>query len=43
LLLEIVFEAMIGLFEVHSKAARVAGIVALLLGFYITWFVLRPL
>ena len=43
LVLEIAFEVVVGVFELHSRTARIAGIVALLLGFYITWFLMRPL
>jgi len=43
LALEIFFELVVGVFELHSRAARLAGIAALLSGFYITWFLMRPL
>jgi len=43
LLIEIGFELFVGVFELHSRAARIAGTVSLLLGFYATWFLMRPL
>ena len=43
LLLEFVFELLVGVYNLHSKAARTAGIAGLLLSFYATWFVMRPL
>ena len=43
LLLEIVFELFVGVFGSYSRIARIAVTTALLLGFYIAWFVVRPL
>lgn len=42
-LLEIVFEIFVGVFGSYSRFARISITIALLLGFYIAWFVERPL
>jgi hypothetical protein len=43
LLLEIVFELIVGIFGAYSRIARVSVTSAVLLGFYIAWFSIRPL
>lgn len=43
LLLEIVFELVVGLFGPYSRFARIAVTASVLIGFYIAWFVVRPL
>jgi len=43
LVLEVVFELVVGLFGTYSRIARISVTVALLLGFYAAWFLVRPL
>jgi hypothetical protein len=43
LLLEIVFEFNVGMFGARSRLARIVATTTLLLGFYVTWFAIRPL
>ena len=40
-LLEIFFDVTVGALGYRSKATRIASTIAVLLGFYVAWFVLR--
>jgi hypothetical protein len=43
IVLEWSFEIFVAVIGSHSKTARIAVMVALLAGFYVAWFVVRPL
>ena len=42
LLLEVVFEAVVAIFGSFSRVARVLVTAAVLISFYVAWFVIRP-
>jgi len=41
LLLEVFFEAIVGILGHRTKATRIASTIAVLVGFYVAWFALR--
>ena len=43
LALELFFELIVGIFGAYSRIARASVTIAVLLGFYIAWFFVRPL